>query len=199
MIFKIIKIVRQRFFKFRNKLSLAIIIKRSKKIFSKNNIHYGNNTYGNKFFVQNKGNLRLGNDVYLNSFPNGSSFVAALNTYYPESLISVGYNCRLNGTLINCNENVTIRNDCMFGPGTIIVDNDSHRTSIDYFKRRKKPVSKSILIDENVWVGMNCIILKGIHIGKNAIIAFGSVLTKDVPTNTLFAGNPAKLIKNLKD
>ncbi len=85
----------------------------------------------------------------------------------------------------------------MFGPGSKIVDNDSHRVSIDVEERRKLPNSAPILIEENVWVGMNSLILKGVTIGKNSIVAAHSVVTKHVPENVLVAGNPAKIIKNL--
>ena len=173
MISKHINTIRQRVKKHINKLSLALTKRRSRNVLNRNKVIFGNNTFGNKFFIQNLGKIILGNDVYLNSFPNGSSCQTALNTYFPEAIISIGDNCRINGTIIHCNESVTIKKDCMFGPGTVIVDNDSHRISADYFERRKRPVSKPILIEENVWIGMNCIILKGVHIGKNAIVASG--------------------------
>ncbi|MCE0555601.1 acyltransferase [Motilimonas sp. E26] len=85
----------------------------------------------------------------------------------------------------------------MFGPGCKIVDNDSHRTSIDVMKRREPPESSPIIIRNNVWVGMNSLILKGVEIGENSIVAANSVVTKSVPKNTLVAGNPARIIKKL--
>lgn len=87
----------------------------------------------------------------------------------------------------------------MFGPGTVICDNDSHKVSKDPLLRRTKPVSKPIVIEENVWVGMNCIIMKGVTIGKNAIVAAGSVVVKDIEANNVVGGNPAKCIKVLID
>jgi acetyltransferase-like isoleucine patch superfamily enzyme len=54
-----------------------------------------------------------------------------------------------------------------------------------------------IFIDDHVWISFNVSILRGVHIGKGAIIAAGSVVTKDVPPFTLFAGNPAKEIRKL--
>ena len=55
------------------------------------------------------------------------------------------------------------------------------------------------IIEEDVWVGVNAIILKGIIIGKGAIVAAGAVVTKNVPPNTLVAGNPAQVVKELKN
>lgn len=56
---------------------------------------------------------------------------------------------------------------------------------------------KEIIIDNNVWIGYSCIILKGVHIGKNSIIGAGSIVTKDIPENSLAAGNPCKVIKSI--
>ena len=55
---------------------------------------------------------------------------------------------------------------------------------------------KPIVIEENAWIGMNCIILKGVRIGRNSIIAAGSVVTKDVPDNCIAGGVPCKFIKD---
>ncbi len=90
---------------------------------------------------------------------------------------------------------VKIGDFCMFGPGSKLVDNNSHRTSIDIKERRKPPNSDPITIGKNVWLGMNSLILKGVTIGDNAIIAAYSVVTKDVPANILVAGNSAKIKK----
>ena len=58
----------------------------------------------------------------------------------------------------------------------------------------KKVNTKAIVIGDHVWIGKNVTILKGVKIGNNAIIAAGSIVTKDVPNNTLFGGNPAVII-----
>ena len=68
----------------------------------------------------------------------------------------------------------------------------------DFFNREKHIKGNSIVIEENVWIGTNAIILPGVKIGKNSIIGGGAVVTKDVPENVIVAGNPAKIIKELK-
>jgi len=116
------------------------------------------------------------------------------------SLIKIGDNCFLNGTVIHARETVIIGNNCMFGPGVVILDNDSHNTSIEPAVRRSGEINViPVIIGNNVWVGMHSIIMKGVHIGDNSIIASGSVVTKDVPSNQLYGGNPAKFIKKLED
>jgi tetrahydrodipicolinate N-acetyltransferase len=72
------------------------------------------------------------------------------------------------------------------------MDNDGHDFSID---GNPKPSIASIVIEDNVWIGNNCIIKKGVTIGKGAVVASGSVVTKDVPERTVVAGMPAKVIR----
>tara|TARA_R110002049_G_scaffold75916_1_gene195375 strand:- start:8323 stop:8874 length:552 start_codon:yes stop_codon:yes gene_type:complete len=158
---------------------------------------YGEKLRGNRIALKNVGNIKLGDHVSLNSYPDGDIYKTGLLTYFKESIIVIGNNCNLNGTIIHCNNRVTIGSNCMFGPGTKIVDNDSHRISIDICERRKVPISNPITIEDNVWIGMNSLVLKGVSIGKNSIIAAHSVVTKNVPENVLVAGNPAKIIKTL--
>ena len=59
--------------------------------------------------------------------------------------------------------------------------------------------SSPIEIGNDVWIGARCQILKGVHIGSRSIIAAGSVVTKDIPDNVVVAGNPARVIKELKE
>ena len=56
---------------------------------------------------------------------------------------------------------------------------------------------KAILIKKNAWIGAGAIILHGVTVGENSVVAAGSVVTKDVPDNTVVAGIPAKIIKNI--
>ena len=73
-----------------------------------------------------------------------------------------------------------------------IQDSDNHNIVINGIEKES---TKPIIIGDRVWVGKNVLILKGVTIGDGAIIAAGSVVVKDVPSKTLVAGNPAKVIK----
>jgi maltose O-acetyltransferase len=64
--------------------------------------------------------------------------------------------------------------------------------------RYKTGYAKPITIGDNVWIGGHCAIIGGVTIGDNSIIAAGSVVTKDVPGNTIFGGNPAKKLRDIK-
>ena len=166
----------------------------------KHGVVYGKNLRGNPCKIVNKGKIELGNHVFLNSFPGGEFYRTGLNTYFPNSAIKIGDNCSLNGTLIHSRKSVIIGNDCLFGPGVVILDNNSHNTSINPLVRRTGEIEESpVNIGNNVWVGMRSIIMKGVNIGDNAIVAAGSVVTKNVPSNQIFGGNPAKFIKKLNE
>ena len=52
-----------------------------------------------------------------------------------------------------------------------------------------------IVIQDNVWIGMNCVVMKGVVIGENSIIGANSIVTKDIPANCIAAGNPCRVIK----
>lgn len=98
-----------------------------------------------------------------------------------------------------------IGNNVKIGGNVLIIDTDSH--PIDFLLRREPPhfesvqsaiKSSPIIIDDDVWIGANCTILKGVTIGARSIIGAGSVVTKDIPADCIAAGNPAKIIKRLK-
>jgi acetyltransferase-like isoleucine patch superfamily enzyme len=164
------------------------------------NVSFGKKLRGNPCIITNKGKIELGNIVFLNSYPDGELFRTGLMTWLTSSTIRIGDYCSLNGTVIHSRNSVTIGDNCMFGPGVVILDNDSHNPSIDPERRRKDKISDSpVTIGNNVWVGRRSIILKGVKIGDNSIIAAGSVVTKSVPSNSMFGGNPATFIKKLEE
>jgi acetyltransferase-like isoleucine patch superfamily enzyme len=135
--------------------------------------------------------------------------------------IMIGNHCTFTtGAKIDCRESVKIGNHVLFGGR--ISDFEGHPTNpeeraaeIDYshnnlwpsFSRiRTNPLkpfvhnfnSKPIVIEDKVWIALNTLILKGVTIGYGSIVAAGSVVTKDVPPYSMVAGNPAKVVKNLK-
>eukprot|EP01132_Coremiostelium_polycephalum_P005849 gene5849-7278_t len=91
---------------------------------------------------------------------------------------------------------VTIGKNCLIGPGVHIYTAghplNAHRRHIENVE-----FGKAIKIGDNVWIGGRSIINPGVTIGDNAVIGSGSVVTKDVPANTVVAGNPAKVIRNI--
>lgn len=92
-------------------------------------------------------------------------------------------------TEIHAGDLVEIGNGCNISWNCTILDRDYHKLCSD------KEIIKPVKICDNVWIGCNCTILKGVTIGEGAVVAAGSVVTKDVPPKALVGGNPAKIIK----
>ena len=105
--------------------------------------------------------------------------------------VRIGNNCGLSGTRIRVGQSVTLGNNVRCGANSYITDTDGH--SDDYRAGKDRPV----VIGDNVWLGMNVLVLKGVHIGENSLIGANSVVTKDIPANVIAVGNPCKVIKQL--
>lgn len=90
---------------------------------------------------------------------------------------------------------VTIGNGCQIGHNVIFATLNHELAP----ERRKKTYPAPIVLGRNVWVGSNTTILQGVTIGDNAVVAAGSVVTKDVAANTVVGGVPARFIKRIED
>lgn len=97
------------------------------------------------------------------------------------------------GATIRIAKKITIGDYCAISWNVTMMDSDFHEYT--YENGITSQSTKEVHIGNNVWIGNNVIILKGVHIGDNAIIAAGSVVTKDVPAATIVGGNPAKILK----
>lgn len=134
-----------------------------------------------------------------------------------EGYISIGDRCHIGNGMIISRNNIVIGNDVTIAWDCTIYDHNSHSV---YWEERKNdtkqeykdiinygdPIrekdwsvvkSKPIIIADKVWIGFGAKILKGVNIGEGAVIAAGSVVTKDIQPWTLVGGNPAHMIKEL--
>lgn len=136
--------------------------------------------------------ITIGNNVYFlsKSVDNyrGISHKCIINTGKERAQIIIGDNCGFSGCSIVADNYVKIGNHVTVGADTIIGDRDDHT---DLYPSNPLPV----VIGNDVWIGMHCIILKGVSIGSNSIIGAGSIVTKDIPANCIAAGVPCKIIK----
>jgi acetyltransferase-like isoleucine patch superfamily enzyme len=89
-----------------------------------------------------------------------------------------------------------IGDDVMIGPNVSIITTGH---PLDPTQRRNVIIGKPIMIERNVWVASGATIIGGVTIGENSVVAAGSVVTKDVPPNTLVAGNPARVVRSVFD
>lgn len=115
----------------------------------------------------------------------------------PNSIIEIGEKCRIHGTCIHAYKKIKIGNNCLIAANTHIIDGNGHQLSFDNPEKRinTTDLGRDIIIGDNVWIAANCIILGGTNIGRGAIITAGSVVKGHVSENSIYGGNPAKLIK----
>ncbi len=107
-----------------------------------------------------------------------------------EAKLIIGDNVAIGDrTEIHAGREITIGDNSLISWDCCIMDRDYHKLMSDHEN------FKSVHIGKNVWIGARVLILKGIAIGDGAVIAAGSVVTRDVPEKTLVAGNPARIIK----
>nr|WP_317170070.1 acyltransferase [Rhodocytophaga rosea] len=111
------------------------------------------------------------------------------------ALLSIGDHTFINtGVIISVRSKVSIGKYCQIANQVIIMDNDFHGVE----NRDTPEIPQPIIIEDNVWLATRCMILKGVTIGKGAVVAAGAVVTKDVPPYTLVGGVPAKIIRTIQ-
>ncbi len=142
---------------------------------------------GNFIFEKKDALINIGNDTFI----GGSMFVSALAIDIGSDVM-VSWGC----TFIDTNAHSLNWQDRIDDVGDWKKGINEHTPG--YYKNWDKVESKKIIIGNKAWIGFNSIILKGVTIGEGAVIAAGSVVTKDVPPYTLAGGNPAVEIKTLK-
>jgi len=114
-----------------------------------------------------------------------------LTVHNPGTELRIGENTGLSGTVIGAFAGITIGSHVKCGANTLITDSDWHPED-----PRSGPPAP-IVIGDNVWLGVNSIVLKGVTIGENTVIGANSVVTRDIPPNVIAAGNPCKVIRPL--
>lgn len=119
----------------------------------------------------------------------------------PNGHLSIGDNVGISQTAIVCFHKITIGNNVKLGAGTCIYDTDFHSLSPVYRINGKSDVDHTVMkpvkIKDNAFIGAHSTILKGTTIGANSIIGACSVVTKNIPDNEIWAGNPVRFIKKL--
>ena len=139
--------------------------------------------------------IKIGNYCGFRSLYNsnllGINHPCIIATHAPKAEIIIGDRCGLSGTVIGAFKSISLGNNVRCGANTTITDADWHLDD----PRSGEP--KPVVIEDNVWLGLNVIVLKGVTIGKNSVIGAGSVVTKSIPANVIAAGNPCKVIKSI--
>ena len=126
----------------------------------------------------------------------------APHTFYKKAGVKIGRGTRIMGSVYKMFSEeaylITIGEDCLISSEVTILTHDG---SVDVMRKEypKADVIKPVNIGDNVFIGHRAIIMPGVTIGSNVVIGAGSIVNKDVPSNTVYAGVPAKFIKTIEE
>ncbi len=202
VLFRLFPIVKQKIYPFWNRLYFYLLgIKFGKRMI----VH-------NKVYVIGKGKIIIGDNFHFTSGdclnPICRNIRGVLYVPFKDSKIIIGDRVGISSACLWAQDRITIGNDVNIGGDCLIMDTDVHphdyiQRRMDCWKKlnkesyRKFVPSAPIVIEDDVWIGARCQILKGIHIGARSIIAAGSVVTKDIPEDCIAGGNPARVIRKI--
>ncbi|MBX3008348.1 MAG: acyltransferase [Melioribacteraceae bacterium] len=158
--------------------------------------------------IANKGSIKIGNGFILNS-RKSSNLVGINNRASFQTIdkgrIEIGDNCGFTSTVLSSRSLIRIGSNVKIGGNVRIFDHDyhslNHLNRRDTFLDRRDVKTSPVIIEDDVFIGTNSIILKGVSIGARSIIGAGSVVSlKNIPPDSTVVGNPAKIVKtaNLK-
>ncbi len=174
-------------------------------------------------------NIVLGENVYIDSSYSFEPFhserevgfyLGEASGLYSASTLMVGANGTvkvgsytiLNGTVIVCNDNVTIGNHCMLAWGSVVTDTwagfqrapiEKRREVLRFAatdaRRRLLPVDtlRPVILEDNVWVGFDAVILPGVTLGRGCVVGSKTIVSEDVPPYAIVVGNPSRLVRYL--
>lgn len=192
---------RMNFYKFFNRM-----------YFRHKGIQFGKNmqVYNKVYVTGRRGQITIGDNFHFTSGdcinPLCRNMRGCIHTGSTNGIIIIGNHVGMSSPCIWIHDRLTIGNHVNIGGGCSILDTDVHQ--IDYLARRRggtkqegKPEtmvqSKPVTIEDDVWIGANCIIMKGVTIGARSVIGAGSVVTKSIPADCIAAGNPCKVIRRI--
>lgn len=186
-------------------LKAKICLMRFKILLKLNGVKYGTDLHCNNAtpalqINRNSGVVSLGNNVMFNSYTDHSWNSKCKLIVLANATLTIGDDSGMNGVMIYCSQKVLIGNHVKIGGGTRISDSNHH--SLDYKIRRTSEDSKNaksapVIIGDDVFIGANCYIGKGVTIGDRSIVAAGSVVVKSIPADEIWGGNPAKFIAKI--
>jgi acetyltransferase-like isoleucine patch superfamily enzyme len=161
--------------------------------------------YGNSYFIRHRySKMSIGKNC---SFTSTSYFnVAGVNkkntisTINKDAILTIGDRCGFSGVVICVAKEVTIGENVLVGANCFISDYGFHELDpeIRWTGKLSSTLADPVRIGNNVWLGMNVVVLKGVTIGENSVIGANSLVTKDIPANVIAAGSPCVVKKELK-
>lgn len=187
------------------RLKHIVDVIRTRVLFACNGVKYGQyKTTGVPYvMVARGGRCTIGDNFHMNNGIEGNPIGCYSKcTFFVDrgAELKIGKDVGISQSAIICHRSITIGDYVKIGGGVKIYDTDFHsldpsirKSKEDLSHREEKPVE----IGNNVFIGAYTIILKGVTVGENSIVGAGSVVTKSIPANQIWAGNPAKFIREL--
>jgi len=153
-------------------------------------------------YIKNKGSFKIGENVIINSMMHANPIGGDRRSIFivkPNAELIIDDNVGISNSAIVCWKKIYIGKNVMIGGGCKIYDTDFHSLILE---KRLAPNDSEIKtspieIQSGAFIGAHSIILKGVTIGKNSVIGAGSVVTRNIPPNEIWAGNPVKFIRKL--
>lgn len=142
--------------------------------------------------------LALGPDAVFRSHPSSSRIglqQPCMLSVFRGARLEIGSQCGFSGTVISCHRHISLGDRVLCGANVTITDADQHSLQPELRAAGQVGESAPVRIGNDVWLGMNTLVLKGATIGNNVVIAANSVVTGDIPANTIAAGAPARPIE----
>lgn len=176
----------------------------AKLVFSLNNVKYkkGLKVLGKlKVRVTRRGSVIIGEKLQINSENFNLIGRQQKTILWVEGELMIGDNVGMSSVALICNHKIIIGDDVKIGGGTCIYDTDFHNLDPEIRKDpildKKSAVKASVIIENNAFIGAHSTILKGVTIGENSVVGACSLVSKSIPPNQIWAGNPVKFIKEL--
>jgi len=156
--------------------------------------------FGRPILQRHRGSrIALGDGLTLRSWPRSNPLAptapVVLSTRRADATIEVGEDCGFTGTTLVAADRIAIGDRVLVGGNASIVDFDFHPlTPEGRAEAINAGAAAPIVIEDDVFVGMEALILKGVTIGEGAVVGAGAVVTQDVPPRTVVAGNPGTIV-----
>ncbi len=162
---------------------------------------HGWRLYGMPIYQKHRrSTMNIGDWLELRAIPHSNALgpfhPVILSTRRPDAELVIGDGFGMTGGTICAEEQIIIGNDVWVGANTTITDTDFH--PLELAVRLERPLdgkTAPVVIEDGVFIGMQCLILKGVTIGAESVIGAGSVVTQDIPAGVIAGGNPARVIR----
>lgn len=184
-------------------LRIGRYLRRIELFLFKKNVLIGKNARIDfKSRIYNYGNrIEIADNVYLRSrrkdYQAGMPFPTTILVDKKGASVIIGNNSRINGVYMHAQDQIVIGSNCVIASGVNILDTNGHEL-YSFNRTIGRDMPSRIIIGNNVWIGLNAIILKGSIIGDNSVISAGSVVKGNFQPNSLISGNPATTVKILE-